>query len=323
MDTGKKIKELRNQSHLTQKDLAEKLYVSAQAVSRWENGEVEPSIETLKQLSSIFGVSLDELLCNEVHISKPKQEKEIKYADRYSKPVLAICENCNSPIYEKEDIVRLHAGKTDSGGDMLKSIYCSKCAHEKEVNDASNALRNEKEERKRAFVWSSVISIAILVAGIIASVCVSPFNPLILFGSLGAAVLFFPFLVCCFLDNTFVGEMWGDVASWGFKSMPGIIFSLDFDGIIFLICTKILLGILSFLLACLSVAFATVLGLTCGLFAFPYAIIRKNKDIAELESKYNSFTAGDIVYEDKVEEQVNSEQNQQETQEEQEEQPIQ
>lgn len=245
---------------------------------------------------------MDKLLCSEVHKAKQKTVTEIKYVERYSKPVLTICENCNSPIYEKKDIVRVHAGKTDSGGELLESIYCSKCAHEKEVCDVSNSLREAKSERTRTFVWSSVISIAILVAGIIASVCVSPFNSSILIGTLVASALFFPFLVCCFLDNTFVGEMWGDVASWGFKSMPGIIFSLDFDGIVFLICTKILLGILSFLLACCSVALATVLGLICGLFAFPYAIIRKNKDIAELKSKYESLTKDDPVCEEKVEE---------------------
>ena len=44
---GEKIKALRSENALTQKDLAEKLYVTAQAVSRWENNEVEPSINTI------------------------------------------------------------------------------------------------------------------------------------------------------------------------------------------------------------------------------------------------------------------------------------
>ena len=55
---GEKIKTLRSKNSLTQKDLAEKLYVTAQAVSRWENNEVEPSITTLPSLTSRHGIIL-------------------------------------------------------------------------------------------------------------------------------------------------------------------------------------------------------------------------------------------------------------------------
>ncbi len=58
---GEKIRELRNQKRMTQKDLAEQLNVTAQAVSRWENNEVEPSLETLGQMASIFEITMDEL----------------------------------------------------------------------------------------------------------------------------------------------------------------------------------------------------------------------------------------------------------------------
>ena len=56
---GDNIKSLRMKAGLTQKDLAEKLFVTSQAVSRWENGDVEPSISTLQSLSDIFNVSID------------------------------------------------------------------------------------------------------------------------------------------------------------------------------------------------------------------------------------------------------------------------
>ena len=48
---GEKIKSLRLENSLTQKELAEKLYVTAQAVSRWENNEVEPSISTIAEIA--------------------------------------------------------------------------------------------------------------------------------------------------------------------------------------------------------------------------------------------------------------------------------
>ena len=56
------IFELRNQAGMSQDELAEKVYVTRQAVSRWENGETTPNTETLKRLSKLFDVSINTLL---------------------------------------------------------------------------------------------------------------------------------------------------------------------------------------------------------------------------------------------------------------------
>jgi transcriptional regulator with XRE-family HTH domain len=62
MDTKDVILELRTKKGLSQDELAEKLYVTRQAVSRWENGETIPNTETLKLLSKFFDVSINTLL---------------------------------------------------------------------------------------------------------------------------------------------------------------------------------------------------------------------------------------------------------------------
>ena len=54
--------ELRTKKGLSQDELAEKVYVTRQAVSRWETGETRPNIETLKLLSKLFDVSINTLL---------------------------------------------------------------------------------------------------------------------------------------------------------------------------------------------------------------------------------------------------------------------
>ena len=59
---GKFIKKLRKDNNLTQQDLAEKLSVTYQAVSKWENGKSITDISTLKLISDIFNVNIDELL---------------------------------------------------------------------------------------------------------------------------------------------------------------------------------------------------------------------------------------------------------------------
>ena len=62
MNTKDVLHELRTRSGLSQDDLAERVFVTRQAVSRWENGETVPNTETLKLLSKIFNVSINTLL---------------------------------------------------------------------------------------------------------------------------------------------------------------------------------------------------------------------------------------------------------------------
>ena len=59
---GTQIKKYRTEQGMTQQSLADQLFVTAQAVSRWENGEVEPSLSTIAKLAKIFNVTTDEML---------------------------------------------------------------------------------------------------------------------------------------------------------------------------------------------------------------------------------------------------------------------
>ena len=56
MDTKDVIYDLRTKNGLSQDELAEKVFVTRQAVSRWETGETTPNVETLKLLSNVFDV---------------------------------------------------------------------------------------------------------------------------------------------------------------------------------------------------------------------------------------------------------------------------
>ena len=79
MEFNKKLQELRKQKNLTQVELAELLYVSRTAISKWESGRGFPNIESLKAISKFFSVSLDELLSGEEILAiaeKDHKEKE-------------------------------------------------------------------------------------------------------------------------------------------------------------------------------------------------------------------------------------------------------
>lgn len=62
MEFNEKLQELRKQKGLTQEELAEKLYVSRTAISKWESGRGYPNIESLKAIAKFFSVTVDELL---------------------------------------------------------------------------------------------------------------------------------------------------------------------------------------------------------------------------------------------------------------------
>lgn len=65
MTFGEKLKKLRKDNALTQEELAERLYVTRTAVSKWELDKGFPAIDSLKAISELFGVSIDELISDQ------------------------------------------------------------------------------------------------------------------------------------------------------------------------------------------------------------------------------------------------------------------
>lgn len=75
MEFSEKMQKLRKQNNLTQEELAAKLFISRTAISKWESGKGYPSIEVLKQISSLFGVSVDDLLSSKQILELAEQDK--------------------------------------------------------------------------------------------------------------------------------------------------------------------------------------------------------------------------------------------------------
>jgi len=76
MTFDEKLKKLRKENNLTQDDLAEKIFVTRTAVSKWETGQGYPSIESLKLLAKLFDTTIDELVSDEDVEIKIKQEEK-------------------------------------------------------------------------------------------------------------------------------------------------------------------------------------------------------------------------------------------------------
>ena len=76
MEFHEKLQELRKSRGLTQEELAEVLYVSRTAISKWESGRGYPSIDSLKEISNYFSVTIDELLSSEKMLSLAEKENK-------------------------------------------------------------------------------------------------------------------------------------------------------------------------------------------------------------------------------------------------------
>ena len=76
MEFQEKLQELRKNRGLTQEELAEELYVSRTAISKWESGRGYPSIDSLRDISKYFSVSIDDLLSGEKLLSLAETENQ-------------------------------------------------------------------------------------------------------------------------------------------------------------------------------------------------------------------------------------------------------
>ena len=119
MSTKDVLKNIRVKNSLTQDEMAEKLSVTRQAVSRWENGDSTPNIETLKQISIAFDVSINTLL---------------------GSPRKLICQCCGMPL--DDDSVISREDKNRFNEDYCKWCYTDGQFVYKDIDELLDFLVN-------------------------------------------------------------------------------------------------------------------------------------------------------------------------------------
>lgn len=274
MTLGEKVKELRTQSGLTQKDLADKVSVTAQAVSRWEQDIVEPDIGTLKKLSEIFSISLDLLLSNKPLPSKEPNTPPIIIQHVNAAPTIdprrqiGVCHSCNRPILEGE-VIHRHSHRFGKSPGVTRTV-CGDCETKRLNQIHVQKIEKTKSNRFWGLFWSILLSGLFVYVG---------FQELIegnfetFYGSLIITYAIFAFVFTMIAKNTFLNKFFWEVTSWGFVTMPGVIFSFDIDGLIFLIVAKVALFFIGIGVAIAFGGIALVLSIILSWFVFPFSLI--------------------------------------------------
>ena len=284
MTLGQKLSAYRKLSGITQQQLGEQLNVSAQAVSKWENDQTEPDLNTMRALADIYKVTVDTLLSTENVPFVLNEEPDTLETEAENAPALiGFCKTCGISVTE------------ENLGEQAPVVLCKKCLQdkklaaeraavaEKRAKEAQEAAKKReiyinREACKRRFIWSTAV--ASIVAAIIffssLSSLIADFTFSYLIASVVITYIVFAFVSCLFYD-CFVQEV---VVDWFGKSFhaPGLIFSFDLDGLLWLIFMKLFFFVLGILLGIAAAIIGIALGLICAPFVFPFVMRRLRND---------------------------------------------
>lgn len=275
MNNGEKIASLRKAKGMTQAELGTELNVTFQAVSKWERGESYPDFDTMSRLAKLFGVPLS-YFENDEDGETAATVTAAQESVSAPKVMLGVCKDCGRTVYEGEEATTEPA------------LVCKKCVERKKV-EAKCAAEEEDKRRKaaeqakldethkirnRGLIWSAVIIGFLLICGII-GIATKPQDWVYTLIGMAVIIIFgYPFVAQLFWDGVIA-----DIAFFGGKviGMPGVIFSLDLDGVIFLVVVKILFAIIKFLIWLVTFLAAAVVAMIISPFTFPFALRELNR----------------------------------------------
>ena len=302
MTFGQKIKKLRTESNLTQKDLADKMNVTFQTVSKWENDTNEPDITNIKELAKIFNCSYEYLFSDESEKAVVMEKINLEEISRLvadKKFEQAKNELEKHELNDEKDIRYIY--ELTANGIRKKTPVCSECfknkslyenkmdskAIDKVIKDSNDSekqnikshkrLLKEKSESK-VLKWAIFLGILTFVISLI--ICILNYSivglPVTIIAPilLGYAILAD---IYCIFSATWVCDVFTSVASWSIK-FPGIIFSFSLDGLKFLILMKLLFWILGVIISITAFILALTFSAVCSIFAFPFCIYTNNKN---------------------------------------------
>lgn len=298
MKVGSNIKAYREKMGLTQKQLAERLFISPQAISRYEKDEVEPNLDMLEKMAEVFDCKLDDLIYGQ----KEENKKESKGDDVTNIVINDIqdsvdygamtCHDCKRKIGETETT---HKVFRRDNGERVEVTICDDC-YQKGL-ELDQKIEKIHPTRSKSGVSSSkfkskitgveghksliggiisavVAFILTLVLGIIFGKAVSPG------GWVGLAFLFAYLVlavVYCIFSDTYITEMFVDIATTSVK-VPVYFVGHLFDGdVVVLIPLKIAGGIISAAIGVFIFGFALALSMICASVSFPFYLIGRIK----------------------------------------------
>lgn len=261
---GKVIAKYRKLNNLTQSQLAEQLFISPQAVSKWEKNQSEPDLATIKKLTEIFGITIETFFLEEKSFAGVVEKKEV------DEKKCIVCLN----TFSKEQLLA-----TDDG------FMCGGCSAELDQETkqfmALEGLEPApykvfKLNGKLPFYIGWGLGIVTLILGII-SYFMSPDLNTPFISYLGSVILV-TILVVSFMTQILYDSWLRDFLIGFFGktiNMPGVIFELSWDGVKFLIIVKLIMGLIVMAFSVAVALFGVSLALLISPISYAVELITK------------------------------------------------
>lgn len=287
MNIGEKIVALRRSKNMTQSELGAKLNVTFQAVSKWERGESYPDFDTLSKIAKIFGVSIGYFETG----GDESEETDIFAASAVAatiggeKQMIGFCKECGKVVYDGDEactspavICKVCALRRENAKRIAEKERIAK--ERKAAQDAENASAAHvaalRKKRNRGLIWSAVITAALAVVGIALAVSYSKDSALYLTATAFLVLFGYPFFAQLFWDGIVVNVC---LSGGKIVGMPGVIFTLDLDGLIFLVAVKILFALIKFFIFLLTFAVTAFAAMLIAPFTLFPQMSKLNKGI--------------------------------------------
>ena len=294
MTLGQKLRKLRIQKGLTQKDLADHLHVTFQTISKWESDINEPDFSTIKELCKFLGCSI-EYLFNDGEVKKEAARQVMVVPSVPARKKVGICRNCGQPIYQG-DLIHNVQIKSTSGVKEIVTV-CDTCfrRHEEAVNkrirDLEDSMKSEGSNNKngkgrfhritdrkdkRPLIWGIVFGLLFFIAMLIVFIINAD---IVGIGWVIAAPILIGYTVMatiyCIFSMSYISDVFLDIFSWTFR-FPGLIFSFSMEGIMWLIGMKLLFFVLGILISICTFFLSIALSAFLSFFSFiPILIYNK------------------------------------------------
>ncbi len=251
MNYGEAIRQLRKQANMTQAELGEKMNVSSQAVSKWENGLSQPDFETLCKCCELFHITMDDF-------SRMVKGEEIAPAAAPARTqdgasFLGVCTGCGKAI------------GPDNLGKSGPRLLCKDCLAAREKKIVATVKFQKKKHSRRVVASFIVASIVAVLIGIIAGVVCEWWLGLLL------AVCSFTFVAQLFWDGFVVEAVLFSLHRFG---GPGVIFECSPEGCLFLIVAKLIIFVGRLLLPLVVFLGGCLIALLLSPFTFIPAAVR-------------------------------------------------
>lgn len=307
MTFGEKIRKLRIEANLTQKDLAEQLNVTYQTVSKWETDINEPDFSTLKELAKILNCSIEYLFSEEDEVvenvdEEPEVVEEKTESISVEEPVIIIptktkvgsCRDCGKELFEGDNIH--HIEKMSNAGVKEIVDICDDCfskreeiikkQREEQLKPKTEPVEKHKNifqkigdrEDKKPLIWSIVLGIIAIIITLI--ICIKNYETVGILWTICSPIIIgycvLADLYCIFSDS-WISDVFINVATWSIK-FPGIIFTLDWDGLKFLIIMKIIFAVIGFFVSAIVFFLALTITTVLSIFTFIPLLIYNKKN---------------------------------------------